>query len=85
MTTALLRRPNIRSREGITGRPKQLEVEDFDIIETVQPVSVDRDRLMVDSRQLDTGRVYQFSYLDSNMVLWKSPDNTVDIYQIVEE
>ena len=65
--------------------PSQLEVDEL-ITEAEQPpVVVDGDRLEVDSSRLECGRVYSFDYLDSEMVLWKSEDGSVDIYQIVEE
>ena len=51
----------------------------------VAPVVVEGDRLDVDSRKLEVNRVYEFEYLDVNMVLWKSPDSTIGIYQVVEE
>lgn len=86
MTTAVLSKHNIikinRPRAG--SRPRELEVEDFNI-EELQPVRVNGDRLEVDSNQLEIGIVYPFIFLDTKMVLWKSEDNSVDIYQIVEE
>jgi len=49
------------------------------------PVRVENDKLEIDSALLDTGRVYQFEYLGSQMVLWKCPDGAVDLFEIVEE
>ncbi len=85
MTTALLSKHNTRKQVRLRFRLRELEIEDFDMGEEVQPVRVDGGRLKVDSSQLEIGRVYPFSFLDAKMVLWKSNDNTVDIYQIVEE
>jgi len=85
MTTALLTKENIKKQARLRLRSRELEVEDFNIGEEVQPVTVDGDRLEVDSGRLEIGQVYPFSFLDTKMVLWKSEDNTVDIYQVVEE
>lgn len=51
----------------------------------IAPVVVEGDRLDIDSEKLEVNRVYEFEYLDVNMVLWKSPDSTIGIYQVVEE
>lgn len=85
MTTTLLSKHSIRKQARLGFRPRELEVEDFDVREEVLPVRVDRGRLEIDSSQLEIGRVYPFSFLDAKMVLWKSEDATVDIYQVVEE
>ncbi len=52
---------------------------------SVSPIVVEGDRLDIDSRKLETNKVYEFEYLDVNMVLWKSPDSTIGIYQVIEE
>ena len=49
------------------------------------PVAVEHDKLEIESAQLDIGRVYQFEYLGSQMVLWKSPSGAIDLFEIVEE
>jgi hypothetical protein len=52
---------------------------------TAEPVTVEEDKLEIDSAALDIDKVYRFEYLDVKMVLWKSDDGTVDIYQVVED
>lgn len=48
------------------------------------PITVENSKLLIDSNHLDIGRIYRFEYLDSQMVLWKNADNSVDMYEIVE-
>lgn len=61
-----------------------IEAEDIEVIKPCDPVIVDGDRLEVDSAQLEIERVYVFDYLGVKMVLWKLPDNTIDLFQIIE-
>jgi hypothetical protein len=48
------------------------------------PIKIEGDRLDIDSARLETDRVYRFEYLGAKMVLWKSPDGSVDIYQVID-
>ena len=48
------------------------------------PITVENSKLQIDSSHLDIGRINRFEYLDSQMVLWKNADNSVDLYEIVE-
>lgn len=50
----------------------------------VSPITVEGDQLLVESSQLDVEKVYTFHYLDANMVLWKLPDGTIDLYQVLK-
>lgn len=49
------------------------------------PISVEHDKLQIESALLETGRVYSFEYLGSQMALWKLPSGTLDLFEIVEE
>ncbi len=60
------------------------EVEDISLIDITYPINVDGDKLEIDSAQLETERVYRFDYLGAKMVLWKSLDGTIDLFQIIE-
>ena len=84
MTTTLLLRQTIKRYTNPRPRPKEFEVEDFDI-EQVQPIRVYGDKLEIASSLMKIGRVYPLNYLGTKMVLWKSEDSTVDIFQIIEE
>jgi len=79
----LERTTQTRQRENI--RWTEAETEDSMTIEPRRPVSVNGDKLEIDSAQLETERVYSFDYLGVRMVLWKLPDNTIDLFQIIEE
>jgi hypothetical protein len=72
-----------KQRENI--RWTEAETEDFITIEPRRPVIVNGDKLEIDSAQLETERVYSFNYLGVKMVLWKLPDGTIDLFQVVEE
>ena len=63
----------------------EVEIEDIVAIKPRRPVVVEGDKLEVDSAQLEAERVYSFNYLGVKMVLWKSPDNTIDLFQVIEE
>lgn len=80
--TMLLER---REKTGVREREEVLESTEVDSIlgAIVAPVVVEGDRLDIDSGKLEVNRVYEFEYLDVNMVLWKSPDSTIGIYQVV--
>lgn len=49
------------------------------------PISVDGDNLEIESGLLDVGRVYEFEYLGTKMVLWKLPSGAIDLFEIIEE
>ena len=63
----------------------EAEIEDIEVIQPRSPVIVDGDKLEIDSAQLEPERVYSFNYLGARMVLWKLPDNTIDLFQIIEQ
>ncbi|MCJ7631391.1 hypothetical protein MUP77_03170 [Candidatus Bathyarchaeota archaeon] len=48
-------------------------------------VTVKGDSLEIDSTRLEVERVYPFDYLGVKLVLWKLSDNTIDIFQLIEE
>lgn len=48
------------------------------------PITVEKGKLQIDSNNLEIGMIYRFEYLDSQMVLWKNADSSVDLYEIVE-
>lgn len=83
MTIILLEKHNYRKVKGFGGTPSEVEDFVFELMETAQPVRVSEDKLEIDSNRLEIGQVYHFQYLDTDMVLWKSKDNTVDIFQVV--
>ena len=61
-------------------------IKDYVVATFFRPaVTVEGDSLEIDSTQLEVERVYPFDYLGTKMVLWKLPDNTIDIFQIIEE
>ncbi len=62
-----------------------IDVEDIPVTRVTYPINVDGDKLEIDSAELETERVYSFDYLGVKMVLWKLPDNTIDLFQIIEE
>lgn len=80
MSSILLERRIPRKRGSV-----HVDVEDIPAITVTHPVTVDGDRLEIDSAQLETERVYSFDYLGVKMVLWKLPDNTIDLFQVIEE
>jgi hypothetical protein len=83
--TKLLERTQV-SREETGLESAKAEIKDYVVATWFRPpVTVERDRLEVDSTQLEVERVYPFDYLGAKMVLWKLPDNTIDIFQIIEE
>ena len=49
------------------------------------PIVVDGDRLEIESELLDVGRVHEFEYLGTKMVLWKLPSGAIDLFEIIEE
>lgn len=79
MSSTLLERRIAKRREFA-----HVEVEDIPATRVTHPVSVDGDRLEIDSARLETERVYSFDYLGVRMVLWKLPDNTIDLFQVIE-
>jgi len=64
---------------GIAG-----EIEGEATVDLTPSVLVDGDRLEINSKLLDIGRVYTLQYLGSQMVLWKSPNGDIDLYEIIE-
>ncbi len=62
----------------------EIDIEDIEVIEPRDPVIVDGDKLEIDSAQLEIERVYIFDYLGVKMALWKLPDSTIDLFQIIE-
>ncbi len=52
---------------------------------SVKPITVEGDHLDINSGQLEVEKIYNFTYLDANMVLWKSSNNDINIYQIINE
>ena len=85
MTTAVMSKHRIKKNGRLWVKPRELDVEDFLIAQEAEPLSISEDKLEIDSNRLEIGRVYTFDFLDEKMVLWKSEDNTIDVYQIVEE
>ena len=82
MSCTILERPILgRKRNNVP----TTEVEDIFTVTPLYPVTVEGDRLEIDSAQLEIERVYSFNYLGVKMVLWKSPDGTIDLFQIIEE
>ena len=63
----------------------EVDIEDIAVTRVIHPVIVNGDKLEIDSAQLETERVYSFDYLGVKMVLWKLPDGTIDLFQIIEE
>ena len=51
----------------------------------VQTIIVKGDKLQIDSTQLEVERVYRFKYLDINMIIWKLPDGTIELFRVSEE
>ena len=51
----------------------------------IAPIAVKDNKLEIDSARLETDKVYRFEYLDTKMVLWKLPDGSIDLFQIIEE
>lgn len=49
------------------------------------PIVVDGDKLDIESKLLDIGRVHEFEYLGTKMALWKLPSGAVDLFEIIEE
>ena len=80
MSSKVLERRIARRREFA-----HVEVEDIPAIRITHPVIVDGDKLEIDSAQLEIERVYSFDYLGVKMVLWKLPDNTIDLFQVIEK
>jgi len=60
------------------------EIEGEATVDLTPSVLVDGDRLEINSKLLDIGRVYTLQYLGSQMVLWKSPNGDIDLYEIIE-
>ena len=64
----------------------EANIREYVATELFSPVvTVKGDSLEIDSTRLEVERVYPFDYLGAKMVLWKSPDNTIDIFQLIEE
>ena len=64
----------------------EANIRDYVAVELFRSaVTVRGDKLEIDSTQLEVERVYPFYYLGTKMVLWQSPDNTIDIFQVIEE
>lgn len=84
MSSRVLERTTLsRQRKDVQWTEAEIEDTEF-VIKSRGPVIVDGDKLEIDSAQLETGRVYSFDYLGVNMVLWKLPDDTIDLFQIIE-
>lgn len=81
MSSKVLERRIARRQES---KVPFINVEDIPVGRVTHPVIVDGDKLEIDSAQLETERVYIFDYLGVKMVLWKLPDNTIDLFQIIE-
>ncbi|MFC1938610.1 hypothetical protein ACFLWM_00430 [Chloroflexota bacterium] len=47
------------------------------------PVTVENEELLIRSSLLEVGKVYQFNYLGSDMVLWKQPNDVIDVYEVL--
>lgn len=83
--TKLLERKQV-SREETGLESAKADIKDYVVATLFRPaVTVEGDRLEIDSTQLEVERVYPFGYLGTKMVLWKLPDNTIDIFQVIEE
>ena len=84
MSSRVLERTTL-SRQQREERWTEAEIEDIEIIKPHGPLIVSGDRLEIDSVQLEIERVYAFDYLGVKMVLWKLRDNSIDLFQIIEE
>ncbi len=60
------------------------ELDEINDIIARYPITVERNRFQIDSNHLEIGKIYRFEYLESQMVLWKNVDGSVDLYEIVE-
>jgi len=85
MTSCLMEKRELLRKSTRKIRPHELETEEFAIEEKPQPIVVRENKLEIDSRIIETERVYHFNFLDTDMVLWKLKDGTIDLYQVVEE
>ena len=84
-TTRLLERKQV-SREETGLKSAKDDIKEYMFTTLFRPaVTVEGDSLEIDSTKLEVERVYPFDYLGTKMVLWKLPDNTIDIFQIIEE
>ena len=70
------------------------EVSEYDMIVEIEeeesymlrsPIVVDGDKLEIESTLLDVGRIYEFEYLGTRMVLWKLASGAIDLFEIIEE
>ena len=84
MSSKVLERTTL-SRQQKEVRWIEAEFEDIEVIKPRGPVIVNGEKLEIDSAHLETERVYTFDYLGVKMVLWKLPDSTIDLFQIIEE
>jgi hypothetical protein len=85
MSSKVLERPTLLKQQRVVRWAEAEEIEDIPAIDVTYPINVDGDKLEIDSAQLEIGRVYSFNYLGVEMVLWKLPDGTIDLFQIIEE
>jgi len=49
------------------------------------PIDVQGDKLVVDSAMLELEKVYEFNYLDAHMILWRTANNAIEMFQVIEE
>lgn len=70
------------------------EVSEYDMVVEIgdeehymlrSPIVVDGDKLEIESALLDVGRIYEFEYLGTPMVLWKLASGAIDLFEISEE
>jgi hypothetical protein len=73
---------------GEEGREPEItaEIEDIEHGYLIgSPIFVDGEKLEIESSILDVGRVYEFEYLGTKMVLWKLRNGAVDLFELIEE
>ena len=84
ITKLLDRKPEVWTKSHVELEEKN--ITDYIVTEMFEPeVIVKGNELEIDSTRLEVERVYHFEYLGVKMVLWKLPDETIDIFQILEE
>lgn len=82
-----------RSKRETTGAAWGAEASENSLTATMRgyfrvispPIKVNGNELEIDSESMDIGRIYQFEYLDSQMVAWKATDGAIDLFEIIEE
>ena len=84
----------VKEREERLGTVWGKEVSEYDMVVKIgdeelpvlrSPIVVDGNKLEIDSGLLDVGRIYEFEYLGTRMVLWKLASGAIDLFEIIEE